>query len=114
MRCFILLLTIEPESTYYQLDSYERYFSSAKIGKIDYKGTVLDRPETYEGWKVDIEETLGRKKLLHFIRASNTDTAPKDECDEMEYRVMIRQSLSTTNKNAIVRLTSRRRSTMQR
>ena len=59
------------------------------MGKSDYKGTILDRPKTYKGWKVDIKENLGQKKLLHFIRASDTDASLKDKCNKMECRVII-------------------------
>jgi hypothetical protein len=87
------------------------------MGKKDYKGTILDGRDSFDSWKMDLEDSLLSDGLMRYVTAKamagTSDIAEasanaEDILNTSLARMKIRQSIDKIHKNSINHLTDPR------
>ena len=77
------------------------------MGKKDYKGTILDGRDTFDSWKMDLDDSLLSDDLMDYVIASNSseDKNAADVKNISLVRMRVRQSINQVHKNSVNHLT---------
>ena len=78
------------------------------MGKKDYKGTILDGRDSFDSWKMDLDDSLLSDDLMSYVTAKETAEAPasaEDIKNMSPARMKIRQSIDQIHKNSVNHLT---------
>ena len=88
------------------------------MGKKDYKGTILDGRDSFDSWRMDLDDSLLSDDLMSYVTteatvqtsASSTpgDKSAEDIKNTSLARMKIRQSIDQTHKNSVNHLTDPR------
>ena len=81
------------------------------MGKKDYKGTILDGRDSYDSWKMDLDDSLLSDDLMDYVipkPEAEAAAAAKDAKNISLARMKIRQSIDQTHKNSVNHLTDPR------
>jgi hypothetical protein len=85
------------------------------MGKKDYKGTILDGRDSFDSWKMDLDDSLLSDDLMGYVAAEtrvdasgSSTSADKSAADIKNIslaRMRIRQSIDQVHKNSVNHLT---------
>jgi gag-polypeptide of LTR copia-type len=85
------------------------------MGKKDYKGTILDGRDTFDSWKMDLEDSLLSDDLMSYVISETASESSgiltpgsRSAADTKNIslaRMKIRQSINQTHKNSVNHLT---------
>ena len=78
------------------------------MGKKDYKGTILDGKDSFDRWKMDLDDSLLSDDLMSYVTAKTRAEAPataEDIKNTSLARMKIRQSIDQIHKNSVNHLT---------
>jgi hypothetical protein len=88
------------------------------MGKKDYKGTILDGRDSFDSWKMDLDDSLLSDDLMSYVTTEATvqtsglstpaDKSTADIKNTSLARMKIRQSIDQTHKNSVNHLTDPR------
>lgn len=88
------------------------------MGRKDYKGTILDGRDSFDSWKMDLEDSLLSDDLMSYVTVKATagvadnakaPTTAEDIKNTSLARMKIRQSIDQIHKNSINTLPTRAR-----
>jgi hypothetical protein len=78
------------------------------MGKKDYKGTILDGRDSFDSWKMDLDDSLLSDDLISYVTAkpeAEAAATAKDIKNTSLIRMKIRQSIDQIHKNSVNHLT---------
>lgn len=82
------------------------------MGKKDYKGTILDGRDSFDSWRMDLDDSLLSDDLMSYVTAEATvqtstseDKSAADTKNISLARMKIRQSIDQVHKNSVNHLT---------
>ena len=88
------------------------------MGKKDYKGTILDGRDSFDSWKMDLDDSLLSDDLMSYVTTEATvqtsgsstpgDKSAADSKNTSLARMKIRQSIDQIHKNSVNHLTDPR------
>ena len=88
------------------------------MGKKDYKGTILDGRDSFDSWRMDLDDSLLSDDLMSYVTTEATvqtsgsstpgDKSAEDIKNTSLARMKIRQSIDQTHKNSVNHLTDPR------
>ena len=80
------------------------------MGKKDYKGTILDGRDSFDSWKMDLEDSLLSDDLMSYVTGETPESSgiptpgEKSAADIKNVslaRMKIRQSIDQIHKNSV-------------
>ena len=88
------------------------------MGKKDYKGTILDGRDSFDSWRMDLDDSLLSDDLMSYVtteaavQTSGSSTPGDKSAEDIKNtslaRMKIRQSIDQTHKNSVNHLTDPR------
>jgi hypothetical protein len=79
------------------------------MGKKDYKGTILDGRDSFDSWKMDLDDSLLSDDLMGYVAARTTVEASDKSAADIKNislaRMRVRQSIDQVHKNSVNHLT---------
>ncbi|KAH6716454.1 hypothetical protein BKA61DRAFT_603179 [Leptodontidium sp. MPI-SDFR-AT-0119] len=85
------------------------------MGKKDYKGTILDGRDSFDSWRMDLDDSLLSDDLMTYVTTEATvqtsgssipgGKSAADIKNTSLARMKIRQSIDQTHKNSVNHLT---------
>ena len=88
------------------------------MGKKDYKGTILDGRDSFDSWRMDLDDSLLSDDLMSYVTTEATvqtsgsstlgDKSAEDIKNTSLARMKLRQSIDQTHKNSVNHLTDLR------